>query len=86
MSTETWPLSTWLLIKAGLCFLLKRLDSNIENVSTIMITNCFLHNIFEFSGDESIDDADIPNDILQGEIYNRLLTAYQILLQIRGTN
>ena len=51
-----------------------------------MITNCFLHNIFEFSGDESIDDADIPNDILQGEIYNRLLTAYQILLQIRGTN
>ena len=38
----------------------------------IIIIYCFLHNICQFRGDDYIDDAELLNELLQGEIIQRV--------------
>ena len=48
------------------CFL-KRLDNQIENVSSIVITCCVLHNICQMNKDEYIDNDGILEEVLRQE-------------------
>ena len=52
------------ILKARWRCLLKRLDANIENVSSIVVTCVVLHNIFQLSGDDYVDEDNILEGIL----------------------
>ena len=45
--------------------LLKRLDNQIKNVSTVVITCCVLHSICQMNRDEYIDDDGILDEVLR---------------------
>ena len=47
--------------------LLKRLDNDLESVSSIIITCCVLHNICQQNHDNCIDDDDVFENILEQE-------------------
>ena len=55
------------ILKACWRCLLKRLDNQIENVSSVVITCCVLHNICQMNKDEYIDDDGILEDVLRQE-------------------
>ena len=45
--------------------MLKRLDNQIENVSSVVITCCVLHNICQMNKDEYINDDGILEEVLR---------------------
>ena len=47
------------ILKAHWRCLLKRLDSEIEDVSNVIITCVVLHNVCQFSGDEYLDEDEV---------------------------
>ena len=47
--------------------LLKRLDNDLESVSSIIITCCVLHNICQQNHDNYIDDDDVLENVLEQE-------------------
>ena len=47
--------------------LLKRLDNDLESVSSIIITRCVLHNICQQNHDNYIDDDDVLENVLEQE-------------------
>ena len=55
------------ILKAHWRCLLKRLDNEIENVLSVFITCCFLHNIYQMSKVDYIDDDGILDDVWRQE-------------------
>ena len=55
------------ILKAHWRCLLKRLDNEIENVLSVFITCCFLHNICQMNKVDYIDDDGILDDVLRQE-------------------
>ena len=51
--------------------LLKCLDANIENVSSVIIICVVLYNIFQFTGDNYVDDNNIFKKVLNREQHIR---------------
>ena len=55
------------ILKARWRCLLKRLDNQIEIVSSVAIRCCVLHNICQMNKDEYIDDDGILEEVLRQE-------------------
>ena len=55
------------ILKARWRCLLKRLDNEIENVSSVIVTCCVLHNICQIYKDNYVDDDGLLENILRNE-------------------
>lgn len=55
------------ILKARWRCLLKRLDNEIENVSSVIVTCCVLHNICQINKDDYVDDDGLLENILRNE-------------------
>ena len=59
------------ILKACWRCLLKRLDNQIENVSTVIITCCTIHNICQINNDNYVDRDGVLEQILRQERASR---------------
>ena len=53
------------VLKARFRILLKRIDTNLDNIVKTIMTCCVLHNICQKRGDLYIDDDEVPESILR---------------------
>ena len=57
----------FVVLKGRWICLLKRLDNDLESVSSIIITCCVLHNICQQNHDNYMDDDDVLENVLEQE-------------------